>query len=53
MVKIIMKSEEINKVVLTSSVDEDFLHSKYSARCHPEDANKTTDYGSLSIFGLK
>ncbi|CEL07682.1 hypothetical protein ASPCAL10838 [Aspergillus calidoustus] len=47
MVKIIMKSEEINKVVLTSSVDEDFLNSKYSARSHPEDANKTTDYGSL------
>lgn len=32
MVKIIMKSEEINKVVLTSSVDEDFLHNYGSLR---------------------
>lgn len=30
-VKVIAKSEEINKVVLNSSVDEDFLQSKFTA----------------------
>lgn len=50
-VKIIAKCDEINKVVLSSSADEDFLKSKFSHRDLCSVSNKSIDFISLRRIG--
>lgn len=46
-VKVIANSDEINKVVLSSSVDEEFLQSKFFACTQRASADKNIDHLSL------